>query len=491
MVEHRFFEICDRLETRSPSSLVPAGHAPQAAECWSAELARLTTAAFVVDAALSRIEDANAPACRLLGLPDTSIRFPVAVDAAMPAIRRLREMFEGQAVSRGGVPSGEDLNEPAGGEEILKLWCSGRLVSLPAKVTRTTMNDGRPVMLVRATPVHSLSGETDPKEAAGEAAQAGEPGVAAQSEDAGVPAASGSPPAARDDGATLREIARRIREGGEVRHLTPGRASAEAGVPPPVPAGPAPARQAQPGAADAAASAHLPQGATDARALSKIAHELKTPLSAIVAAAEIMRYEQLGPMGNAQYLGYAADIHESARHALDVINAMLTGTPTELRKCELVDLAGLADVTVSAMLPLARASGVALDADAERENLKVTGDATAIRQIIFNLVSNALKFTPKGGVVRVATGYLENGTPFLVVRDTGKGMTEDEIVAAFFERDGGAGSRRSGGHGIGLPMVRRLAEAMRATIDVDSAPGKGTVILITFPPRNTADCAAL
>jgi signal transduction histidine kinase len=120
-----------------------------------------------------------------------------------------------------------------------------------------------------------------------------------------------------------------------------------------------------------------------------------------------------------------------------------------------------------------------LEADTTGGNLNVRGDATAIRQIIYNLVSNALKFTPADGYVHVATGLLPDGSPYFVVRDTGEGMSEDEIVAAFYAET--TGPRRGGGYGIGLPMVRRLAEMMKATVDVDSTPGKGTVVLVSFP----------
>lgn len=461
---------------------------------WTARLAKETEAAFVVDPALSRIEGANAEACRLLGLRGAPIRFPVALDAAMPAVRRLRALSETAGNADSATASGVSSTEIAAGEEVLTLWCAGRLMSLPAKLTRTTMNDGRPVMLVRASPAHAAaSSETEeaappppPSAAPQGRPRPAEPAAAGRKEIGQEPMvlnqsdALPSPSPARDDGETLREIARRIREGGGARTITP----------PPLPAvSKIPSTPSQTSlrnhdvrldAAHGPPRLPLQGAAPDARHLSKIAHELKTPLSAIIAAAEIMRDERLGPMGNAQYLGYAADIHESARHALDVINAMLTGTNSELRKSEIIDLAGLTDVTVSAMLPVASAGGITLDADGETGRLEVKGDATAIRQIIFNLISNALKFTPRGGDVRVTTGYLDNGTPFLVVRDTGEGMSEDEITAAFLERDTAGESRRGGGYGLGLPMVRRLAEGMQATIDVDSAPGKGTAILITF-----------
>lgn len=417
-------------------------------------------AELIVDPVQGSVDSANTQACRLLKLP-AGVVFPLALDTAMPAMRRLREIDQGAA---------------AAAEEDLKFWCAGRLVRVSAKVLKETMSDGQTRLVVRA--LHEEPCPTADRQAA-ETAAGDQESMAAQAHvDEPLPdVENSSPPVPRDDRETLREIARRIREGHKPGQGYLDLGPAECAASPPIPAqseepqtfegAPLPPRQ--------------PVVTPDARALSKIAHELKTPLSAIVAAAEIMRDEQLGPMGNPKYLGYAGDIFESARHALDVINAMLTGTPGEARTFGPVDLSEIAVATVSVMQPLARTSGINLQADCGEERLQVTGDATAIRQIIYNLISNALKFTPQGGEVHVVTGYLPKGVPFFVVRDTGEGMSEDDIVRAFYRDDTRIGARRGGGYGIGLPMVRRLAEMMNATIDVDSEPGKGTVVLVTFP----------
>lgn len=441
---------------------------------------------LVIDPFAGMLEAVNLAGRRLLHLaPET--RLPVAMDNAMPGLRRLR------AISNGATQSER--------EELL-LWCCGKPVRVSAEVLKETMSDGRSRMVVRAL------NSTVPAAAAPAPKSAPVPENAARTPDARPAAASvaapapddgpetTAPPVARDDRDTLREIARRIRAG----HTADAPKAANDAAPSPPPAEEAePAQvvsEAPPMAERAATPANpvdapqaaegtplpprQPAGAVpDARTLSKVAHELKTPLSAIVAAAEIMRDEQLGPMGNQRYLGYAGDIHESARHALDVINAMLGATPRETRSSGRVDLNALVTATVSALIPLATSSGVGLEADTGEGRLDVHGDATGIRQIIYNLVSNALKFTPSDGYVHVATGLLPDGTPYFVVRDTGEGMSEDEIVEAFYAE--ATGPRRGGGYGIGLPMVRRLAEVMGATIDVDSTPGKGTVVLVSFP----------
>jgi two-component system cell cycle sensor histidine kinase PleC len=211
---------------------------------------------------------------------------------------------------------------------------------------------------------------------------------------------------------------------------------------------------------------------------------LKTPLSAIVAASEIMRDERLGPMGNQQYLGYARDIHESAAHALAVITKMLTRATSEADAAAgvaRVDLNDLAARTVSSMQALAAERDLTLDVDLEEGLLLVSADETAVRQILINLLANAFKFTPPGGDIRVVTGYQMNGSAFLVVRDTGEGMDQATIDEVFNSDAGKIGARRGGGYGIGLPLVRRLAQQIGADIEIDSAPLKGTVVLLSFP----------
>lgn len=441
-------------------------------------------AQLVIDPFAGMLEAVNLAGRRLLHLASET-RLPVAMDNAMPGLRRLR------AISNGATQSEH--------EELL-LWCCGKPVRVSAEVLKETMSDGRSRMVVRALNSPALATAAPAPKSAPvpeNAARAPEARPAAASVAAPAPEdapETSAPPAVRDDRDTLREIARRIRAG----HTADApKAANDAALSPPQEAKPAQVVSEAPPIAERAAlpdapaeAPEAPEGtplpprqpagaAPDARTLSKVAHELKTPLSAIVAAAEIMRDEQLGPMGNQRYLGYAGDIHESARHALDVINAMLGATPREMRSSSRVDLNALVTATASALIPLATSSGVGLEADKGEGRLDVRGDATGIRQIIYNLVSNALKFTPSDGYVHVATGLLPDGTPYFVVRDTGEGMSEDEIVEAFYAE--ATGPRRGGGYGIGLPMVRRLAEVMGATIDVDSTPGKGTVVLVSFP----------
>ncbi len=206
--------------------------------------------------------------------------------------------------------------------------------------------------------------------------------------------------------------------------------------------------------------------------VAKLAHELKTPLSAIAAAAEIMRDERLGPIGSEKYRGYASDIYDSARHALGVIGRMLEaargdGTPGQLSFAE-IDLDDMARGVVSAMTPLAAEAGLNLLADLCDRLPHVVADRIAVRQILLNLITNAIKFTPRGGEVVISTCYDGEGPVVLEVRDNGPGI---EATA-----HGAAGK----GLGLGLPLVRAMAAANGADVVIDSAPGQGTSVRVAF-----------
>jgi len=182
-------------------------------------------------------------------------------------------------------------------------------------------------------------------------------------------------------------------------------------------------------------------------------------------------------MGNERYLSYAADIHESATHAIDVITSLLSEsakTDAAISRPIALDLNAIVERTVSSVQALAESRGLALVLDADDGRPHVIANPTAMRQILLNLLTNAIKFTPSGGDVRVVTGYIEDGRVFLVVRDTGCGMNGKAPAP------GDVSAPWTHGHGIGLPLVQRLVREMGADIEIDSAPGKGTVVLIAF-----------
>jgi two-component system, cell cycle sensor histidine kinase PleC len=289
--------------------------------------------------------------------------------------------------------------------------------------------------------------------------------------------------AQREDADILKEIARQIREGALSARPTQDTAS---GSKPSASVG-ATNGEAQQAANGSQMPASYPQRSAfpvlDPDHFAKLAHELKTPLTAIAAAAEIMRDERLGEMGNERYLSYAADIHESATHALDVITSLLSESAkpdAAISPPIALDLNAIVERTVSSVQALAELHGLALAFDAGDSRPNIVANPTAIRQILLNLLTNAIKFTPRGGDVRVATGFIPDGRIFLVVRDTGCGMNGKTHANSAVAVSNGISEPCAHGHGIGLPLVQRLVREMGADIEIDSAPGKGTVVLIAF-----------
>lgn len=356
----------------------------------------------------------------------------------MPALARLRELAAatGESDAAGATDDGE---------HVLVFWTSRGVQRLACRVSLSPRAPGPPLVVVRAAPLRDTS-------------------ATPLRDDVATPL--------RDDTATLREIARHIRDGLDLRRATRTRAP-DAAVP---------AASASAPAAGTADDANAPLSPD---ALARLAHELKSPISAIIAAAEIMRDERLGPIANDRYRSYASDIHDSARHALGVIGRMMgaPGAAADVPVLDFVelDLNAIAAAAASAMRPLAEGAGLSLAIDLAPRLPRVVADALSLRQILLNLVTNAVKFTPPGGEVRIATHHVLDGPVSIEVGDTGPGMSAAAIAASL---DPAARPRSSpglgGGLGIGLPLVRRLAHANGGTVSIDSAPGQGTSVVVSF-----------
>lgn len=233
-----------------------------------------------------------------------------------------------------------------------------------------------------------------------------------------------------------------------------------------------------------AAGGHLPGLRAAEKARAMLAHELRTPLSAIAALADVMKDERLGSMGNARYLVYANDIYESARHALSVIEVMLEDD-AGLRSVQdpaCTNLHQSISRCLSALGALADNGGVRLESNLAAGHVQIAIERRSLTQILLNLLSNALKFTPRGGAITVETRRGSDGGLVLSVRDTGPGMATEQLkrVRAGMLLDGTAGARH--GSGYGLPLVRALARSAGAELDILSNPGQGTCITVTFPP---------
>jgi signal transduction histidine kinase len=216
-------------------------------------------------------------------------------------------------------------------------------------------------------------------------------------------------------------------------------------------------------------------------ALARLAHEVRTPLSAAIAYAEVLKDEHFGPLGSARYRDYARTIYDSARHALSVVDGMLTGDAGGRGLPELafrdLDPAGVIDNCVAVARPLAERAGLDLVASLEPGTPRVIADEVSLKQMLLNLMTNAIKFARPGDRITLGVTHGVDGCLRIEVADTGPGMT---AVAAPPGEDAAAPDAHSAGLGIGLPLTRALAEANGAALLLDSAPGRGTRVTIAF-----------
>jgi signal transduction histidine kinase len=231
----------------------------------------------------------------------------------------------------------------------------------------------------------------------------------------------------------------------------------------------------------AESEAERDEGPRDDIALpARLAHELRTPLSAVIAYAEVLKDEHFGPHANPRYRTYARDIYRSARHALGVIDAMLSGDPLRagMRQLSFADLepAVVVEGCVAVARPLAEGAGLELEANYAAGLPRVIADEVSLRQMLLNLLTNAVKFSRRGDRVAVSVACDGDGPLSIVVADTGPGMAAEPGPDG---DDSGPGRSRKG-LGLGLPLTRALAAANGATFTVESAPGKGTRATIAF-----------
>jgi len=221
--------------------------------------------------------------------------------------------------------------------------------------------------------------------------------------------------------------------------------------------------------------------------LANMSHELRTPLNAIIGFSEVIRGELFGPAGNARYLEYAADIHASGVHLLEVIGDILDLAKIEAGRLVLED--GMFDPNLvieealRTVSPNAAGAGVALHGPPPLAGLQVRGDARAFRQVLLNLLSNAVKFTLRGGRVEVRLAIDRAGALEIAVADTGIGIAPEhlELVLEPFGQVAGSFDRKTGGTGLGLPIARSLVEHSGGRLTIDSEPGDGTTVRIRLP----------
>ncbi|MCF8480481.1 MAG: PAS domain S-box protein [Rhodospirillum sp.] len=222
--------------------------------------------------------------------------------------------------------------------------------------------------------------------------------------------------------------------------------------------------------------------------LANMSHELRTPLNAIIGFSDIILNEMFGPINNAVYRDYAGNINESGNHLLDIIGDILDLSKIEAGELTLDEewssLLDIAQVAIQMVLPRASLKRIAVHTAVETAPKTLYCDPLRVKQILINLLSNAVKYTPDGGEVTLAADSGADGGLVLKVSDTGIGMDAEGIRVAMtaFGQVESAYTRHQGGTGLGLPLTRKLVEAHRGRLDIDSEPGVGTTVSVFFPP---------
>lgn len=221
--------------------------------------------------------------------------------------------------------------------------------------------------------------------------------------------------------------------------------------------------------------------------LARISHEIRTPLNAIIGFSDMMTEERFGPVGNLRYLDYLKDINRSGRHVLDLVNDLLDISKIEAGEQEMdfeaVSLNDALADAVSMLQPQANRNRVIIRSSFASDLPEVVADLRSVKQIALNLLSNAVRYTPPGGQVIVSTSYELTGGVAIRVRDTGIGMSVQEIEQALkpFKQINALNRNRGDGTGLGLPLTKAMVEANRANFVITSTPGQGTLVEIVFP----------
>ncbi len=221
--------------------------------------------------------------------------------------------------------------------------------------------------------------------------------------------------------------------------------------------------------------------------LSTMGHELRTPLNAIIGFSDLMRQAVLGPVGLPQYEEFVVHIYDSGKRLLNAINDIL-----EIVNCESGNPAldqrefgavKLMDTVVKQVTPDAEASGVQIVNEVSDDGVYISGDEDRLQQALFNLASNAVKFTERGGIVRVKMTLSEIDGLAISIADNGIGISAEDLprIMEPFEQADSRLDRDYEGLGLGIPLARAMARLHGGDIDYKSELGKGTTARMTLP----------
>lgn len=220
--------------------------------------------------------------------------------------------------------------------------------------------------------------------------------------------------------------------------------------------------------------------------LANMSHELRTPLNAIIGFSEGLGAGYFGALSETQH-AYIRDICEAGKHLLSLINDLLDLSRIDAGKLQLdeetVELEPILSVCSRSLSAAAKQAGVEVMVDLPRRLPRLRADVTRVRQIVTNLLSNGIKFSPAGARVRVRSVVRTDGRLEIAIADDGPGMTSSEIDVALepFRQVDGSHARRYTGSGLGLPLAKQLIELHGGSLEIESVPGTGTTVRAVFP----------
>ncbi len=222
--------------------------------------------------------------------------------------------------------------------------------------------------------------------------------------------------------------------------------------------------------------------------LANMSHELRTPLNAILGFSELMSAETFGPLGSDKYKEYMEDVHVSAQHLLEIINEVLDMSKIEAGRIDLdeteVDVGELIKSVSRMMASRLFGKNLEMVEEIPNELPHIRGDQRLLRQVLINLVTNAVKFSDPGGQIKIQAGLVENGNLQIVVADKGVGIPKDKIKQAmepFGQVLDIAENSGQQGTGLGLPLAKAMVELHDGNIALDSDLNQGTTVYIQLP----------
>jgi two-component system, cell cycle sensor histidine kinase PleC len=227
--------------------------------------------------------------------------------------------------------------------------------------------------------------------------------------------------------------------------------------------------------------------------LATMSHELRTPLNAIIGFSDIIERQLFGPLNNDKYTDYARDIHDSGSHLLSIINDILDLAKAESGKMTLnehdFDVTEMLEACVRMCKGRAEANKVALIFFGGQSKIRAVADQRLLLQIVANLLTNSIKFTPEGGSVKLYVSASRQKGIIIKVTDTGIGIAPENLerVLRPFEQVESSYARNHTGSGLGLPYAKRLTELHGGELKLESELGKGTTVTVMLPPSRVVE----